>query len=127
MSSTQVRAESDALMLNHAKSSGAAVYEETKVIGIDFQDDNGKPRPISASWKDRQGNTGKISFEWLIDASGRNGVLAKHLGIRKYNQSLKNIACWGYWRGTDRYTNPLASVGPDYFEALSGKGVHLVD
>lgn len=110
-------------MLEHAKDSGVAVYEETKVTGIDFHVEDGVSRPVAALWKNREGNTGRLTFDWVIDASGRNGVLAKHLGVRKFNQSLKNIACWGYWRGTDRYKNPLATVGPPFFETLSGKGL----
>lgn len=45
----QVRSEFDQLLLNHARASGAAVYEQTKVDAINF--DNSNPeRPVSVSW-----------------------------------------------------------------------------
>lgn len=117
----QVRSEADALLLKQARASGAQVFEETRVTGVDFEDRDGTPCPVSASWKNNQGKVGRISFDWLIDASGRNGVLSRHLGTRKFNQSLKNVASWGYWKGTGRYENPAASVPPPFFEALDGK------
>ncbi|KAF8999777.1 hypothetical protein BDQ17DRAFT_1391411 [Cyathus striatus] len=112
------RADADALIFNHAKESGARCFDGVRVTRIDFEERGGVPCPKSAAWKTSDGQSGEISFEWLIDASGRNGLISKHLKTRKFNQSLKNIACWGYWRGASRYENGLAAIGPPFFEAL---------
>lgn len=45
----QVRSEFDQLLLNHARTSGAAVYEQTKVDTIHFDPSNPE-RPVSVSW-----------------------------------------------------------------------------
>ncbi|KAF9453992.1 FAD/NAD(P)-binding domain-containing protein [Macrolepiota fuliginosa MF-IS2] len=44
-----VRSEFDQLLLNHARASGAAVYEQTKVDAIHFDPMNPE-RPVSVSW-----------------------------------------------------------------------------
>jgi flavin-dependent dehydrogenase len=45
---------------------------------------------------------GEIAFDYLIDASGRTGVMAKYLQNRKYHKIFQNVAIWGYWQGADR-------------------------
>ncbi|KAJ3570902.1 hypothetical protein NP233_g4097 [Leucocoprinus birnbaumii] len=44
-----VRSEFDQLLLNHARASGAAVYEQTKVDAIHFDPSN-PDQPVSVSW-----------------------------------------------------------------------------
>ena len=39
---------------------------------------------------------------------------------RKYNQSLKNVAVWGYWRETGLYGEGTSRQNAPFFEALSG-------
>jgi hypothetical protein len=46
---TKVRSEFDQMLLNHARSSGASVYEKTKVESISFSSSD-PDRPISVSW-----------------------------------------------------------------------------
>jgi flavin-dependent dehydrogenase len=94
-----VRSELDHLLLEHSKSQGVKVHEGVEIKSLEF--DNGRPR--NADWLNRDtGETGSIGFDYLIDASGRAGVLStKYLNNRRYNQSFQNIAVWGYWRGFD--------------------------
>ncbi|OBZ69446.1 Tryptophan 2-halogenase [Grifola frondosa] len=100
-----IRSEFDELLLQHASKSGALVFEETKVIDIEFGAKPGsQERPVAATWKTSTGEEGCIRFDYLVDASGRNGIMStKYLNNRRHNKSLKNIACWGYWEGTDKY------------------------
>ncbi|KAF8891751.1 FAD/NAD(P)-binding domain-containing protein [Infundibulicybe gibba] len=115
-----LRAESDQLMLQHAATSGALVFEETRVTEVQFENSTSESRPTSATWRRKDGSTGKITFDWLIDASGRTGLVStKNLQNRKYNQSLKNVACWGYWRGTGTYAPGTSRAGSPWFEALT--------
>ncbi|KAJ5144415.1 Tryptophan halogenase [Penicillium atrosanguineum] len=73
-------------------------------------------RPVSAEWKAKDGRSGTMSFDYLVDATGRLGVLStKYLKNRKYNESFKNIAIWGYFKGnvrpspgTDRENQPIS-------------------
>lgn len=97
-----VRSEFDQLMLEHAKSQGVKVFEGTEVRSLSFDGD----RPRSATWSVGAGLApaqGKISFDYLVDASGRAGVMAMHyLKNRHYHNAFQNVAIWGYWEGTGR-------------------------
>lgn len=124
----QHRAQADELLLRHAAASGALVFEETRVTSVEFDGEDGtKARPISAQWRDKEGKAGKITFDWLVDASGRNGLVStKNLNNRKFNQSLKNVACWGYWKGTGVYSPQTPRRGSPYFEALTGMPFYII-
>lgn len=109
-------------MLRHSAKCGALVFEETKVTSVEFEGAPTDSRPISVSWKTAQGTTGKTTFDYLIDASGRNGILStKYLNSRKFNNSLKNVASWGYWKNTGMYKHGTVREGSPFFEALSGQ------
>lgn len=109
-------------MLRHASASGALVFEETRVTEVHFEGSGPDARPVSASWRDKSGQTGRVFFDWLVDASGRAGLVSvKNLHNRKFNQSLKNVACWGYWGGTGVYSPHTSRAGSPWFEALTGK------
>ncbi|KAJ7874822.1 FAD binding domain-containing protein [Mycena olivaceomarginata] len=126
-----VRSEFDHLLMNHARSSGASVYEQTKVTSISFSSVDPK-RPVSVSWShvppptplsppaspttsttpifpskpapESDVVTGTTTFTHLIDASGRAGLMSTgYLKNRHFNSSLKNVACWGYWSGAGVY------------------------
>lgn len=72
-------------------------------------------------WKSVDGSEGRISFEYLIDASGRNGLMSvKYLKNRRFQSSLKNIAVWGYWIGTSKYMPGSDRDNAVYIEALNG-------
>jgi flavin-dependent dehydrogenase len=93
------RSRFDHLLLRHARSQGAAVHEGVEVQSLDF-DEMG--RPCRAHWVRREdpGMRGVIAFDHLIDASGRNGIMAsRYLRNRKYHRVFQNVALWGYWEG----------------------------
>src|SRR2546426_3127434 len=96
-----VRSEFDQLLLEHARSQGVKVYEGREIRGLTFEGE----RPRSAIWS--QGpddtNTGEISFDTLVDASGRAGIMGmRYLKNRHYHDAFQNVAIWGYWQGADR-------------------------
>lgn len=130
-----VRSEADELMFKHAAQSGAKTFDGVRVGDLEFRPwDKNDPvekefaefpapnpgRPTSARWSRKDGTSGVISFNYLIDASGRVGLVStKHYKNRRYNQGLKNIASWGYWKNMEPYD--LGGVHEDqpYFEALA--------
>ena len=96
-----VRSEFDQLMLEHAKSQGVKVFEGTEIRSLSFDGD----RPRTATWSRLDGGnaSGEISFDYLVDASGRAGVMAmRYLKNRHYHNAFQNVAIWGYWEGTGR-------------------------
>lgn len=90
------RSKFDHLLLKHAAAQGAAVHEGIDIKSIEF---DGTGRPCRARWANRSDDVaGEIAFDYLIDASGRNGVMAsRYLKNRKYHRVFQNVAVWGYW------------------------------
>lgn len=127
-----IRSEADNLIFRHAGTSGAEIFDGVKVTSIHFEPPAGSEsidqnvrdpgQPLSASWTRRaDGSSGVINFDYLVDASGRMGIMStKYLKNRRYNEGLKNIALWGYWKGAGIYGTDTPQQGVPYFEALSG-------
>jgi flavin-dependent dehydrogenase len=99
-----VRSEFDRLLLEHARSVGVEVLEGVEAKEFIFE--NG--RPVAADCVDGNGSSTRISFDTLVDASGRAGLMAtRNLRNRRYHEAFMNIALWGYWEGAKRL-----AVGP---------------
>ncbi|KAF7339986.1 FAD/NAD P-binding domain-containing protein [Mycena venus] len=114
-----VRSEFDELLLRHAANSGVTVCEGVKVVRINFED---LSTPVSAEWEARDGTHGILTFDYLVDASGRQGIMStRYLHNRQVNKSLRNVACWGYWKGTSMYApdNLSNRKNAPWFEALT--------
>lgn len=129
-----VRSEADDMMFKHAKKCGAQTFDGVAIKSLNWvpsdipslntKDNENAPnpgRPISAEWTRKEDSTsGKIEFDYLVDASGRAGIVStKYLKNRKHNQGLKNVANWGYWKGAANYAAGTAREGAPYFEALT--------
>ena len=127
-----VRSEADDLTFRHAEKCGAKIFDGVKVESIEFNEssDIDVPedskvadlgRPVSATWKRKDGTTGSIRFDYLVDGSGRAGVIStKYMKNRKFNQGLKNVASWGYWKSTGQYGEGTRRENQPFFEALTG-------
>jgi flavin-dependent dehydrogenase len=93
------RGEFDHLLLKHAARQGVQVSEGTTVRELIFS--NG--RPIGATCCSADGQTHEIRFDHLIDASGRTGIMSnRYLQNRRFHETFKNVAVWGYWEGVKR-------------------------
>ncbi|KAJ7067117.1 hypothetical protein C8F01DRAFT_1341668 [Mycena amicta] len=113
------RAELDEILLRHAEECGAKVYEEHRVTEITFAED-ADHRPVSALYTTDTCKAKSITFNWLVDASGRTGILStKYLKNRHMNETLKNIACWAYWTGAGMYAPGTRRHNAPWFEALT--------
>lgn len=107
-------------MFRHAESCGARTFDGAKVTALKFAGDPRTSRPLSAHWS-AGGAAGDIEFDYLVDASGREGLMsAKYLKTRVFNQGLKNVAMWGYWEGCGVYGEDTPHKGAPFFEALHG-------
>lgn len=118
-----VRSEFDEILLRHAAECGATVLEEHKVNCIEFashEDGSPSSRPCAATFTCPDGE-GRVTFDYLIDASGRNGIMStKYLRNRRMNQTLKNVASWGYWTGDAKMYKPgTGRENAPWFEALT--------
>lgn len=119
-------------MFRHAGKCGAQIFDGVKVSSIEFVPYDNKDfpadpklanpgRPVSAAWSRKDGSSGTIKFEYLVDASGRAGLVStKYLKNRKFNEGLRNIANWSYWKGAGRYAVGTEKENQPFFEALTG-------
>ncbi|KAE8147403.1 FAD/NAD(P)-binding domain-containing protein [Aspergillus avenaceus] len=130
-----IRSESDDLLFRHAGTCGAHIFDETKVDAIQFEPgtnetrpgSNGNSngalnpgRPVSATWVRKDGSSGSVAFKYLVDASGRHGILStKYLKNRRFNDNFKNVANWAYWKSDNLYGPGTHMEGSPYFEALN--------
>ncbi|KAG6919692.1 hypothetical protein DXG01_002638 [Tephrocybe rancida] len=111
-----IRSEFDELLLRHASTSGVKVFEGLKVTDIKFSGE----RPVSAVYETKHGKSKEINFEYLVDASGRMGLMStKYLRNRRFNKSLRNMAFWGYWKGGGRYSPGTNRENAPWFEAFT--------
>ncbi|MFE0763617.1 NAD(P)/FAD-dependent oxidoreductase [Streptomyces smyrnaeus] len=92
-----IRSEFDELLLRHAESLGVEVVENITVKELEFDGE----RPVAAQWAGTKdpAESGRITFDYVIDASGRGGVLAaRHMKNRQYHEIFRNVAAWTYWK-----------------------------
>ena len=125
-------------MFQHAGKSGAKIFDGVKVGSLEFVPVDGQSdtsdsevpnigRPVSATWSRKDGSSGVVKFDYLVDGSGRAGLMStKYLKNRRYNQGLKNVANWGYWEGATHYGIGTFKEGAPYFEALPGNYIFRV-
>jgi flavin-dependent dehydrogenase len=92
------RSRFDQILLNHARASGAEVHEGVAVRSIDV--DNGDPVIVS--------DAGVARARYVIDATGQTSILGRKCGGRHFDESLRNVAIWRYYRGCGRLPEPRA-------------------
>lgn len=84
----------DTLLLRHAQSMGAHVFEETQVTKFHREGD----RVTGLSLADGR----RIEADHYVDASGAVGALRRAMGVGVWiADELKNIAIWSYWQNAD--------------------------
>jgi len=99
------RAEFDALLLEHARESGATVIEEARVTEAFFSGDGRRalgvkvlrtgdhePRPVEA--------------KLVVDATGRDALLSRHLGGRRRDPLLDRSAAFAHYDTFRRAEGP---------------------
>jgi flavin-dependent dehydrogenase len=104
----------DHMVLHHARTSGANVFEETAVARVDFAD----PAAPKVHYDDRRGgpsSPGVLRCRYVIDASGHNVVLAKQFGSRVIvgRGQQEYMALWGYFENARYVGADGRSYGPE--------------
>ncbi|KAH6904965.1 hypothetical protein BKA70DRAFT_1226171 [Coprinopsis sp. MPI-PUGE-AT-0042] len=111
--------------------SGATVLEEHRAVEIKFEvtGTDGKSRPSSVVFSRSSGERGEIAFDFLIDASGRNGIMStktKVVGLGSSPCTMELSPLVSSWTKTlamqrkprTRETNKNASLRDHYLEQL---------
>jgi flavin-dependent dehydrogenase len=87
------RADFDTMLLDNTRRLGAEVRERTRVTDVDLTD----PDAISVETVDHEGIEELQSARFLIDASGRDALIASKHGWRKPRAELDRTALWSHW------------------------------
>ena len=92
------RADFDKLLLDNSRRLGATVLEDVRVVEVEVEAE-GRSR-VTALGPD------KIASHWfprfVVDASGRDALLLKHLGLRKVDKRNNTAAVFGHFRDVSR-------------------------
>lgn len=88
------RAVFDRILLDHAAARGAEVIHGAKVEAPIVE--GGRVRGVE--WIDEAGRRTRSSARWTIDASGPAAVLARSLTRRSYDEKMRQVAFYSYFR-----------------------------
>lgn len=89
------RAQFDRILLDNARKHGVEVLQPARVAKV-LEEDG---RVVGALVELPSGEHQEIRARFVVDASGRAGVIAKSHGTREFDKVLRNVATFGYWRG----------------------------
>jgi flavin-dependent dehydrogenase len=86
------RSQFDAILLGNAREKGVAVHEGCAVSAIAFDDDTHRLT------HETYGGTSECRARFVIDASGRDGLIARHMEIRQRNKSHNSAAMFAHFK-----------------------------
>lgn len=105
------RNEFDALMASEARSIGAEVHEDATVRDVTRANDH---------WRvsfERPSGAGECAAHWVLDASGRAGVLARR-GWRRADGAARTIAIAAIWQSASNW--PMDEPSHTLVESYDG-------
>jgi flavin-dependent dehydrogenase len=91
------RAEFDTILLEHARKQGVQVHQPVTVGGVAFDAEGVTLETTS------DGECTHQRARFLVDASGRDGLLASRIGRRVRRPNLGKVALFAHYRGADRF------------------------
>lgn len=89
------RAEFDRILLERARELGVDVREGTRVTATAFE-------PDAAILDYANGSAGRVRVRAMVDATGRNGLLARKFSLRTDEPLLANIAIFSHYSNVPR-------------------------
>lgn len=98
------RADFDRLLLEHARELGVEIFQPAAVRDVLFEDGRATGVRIEHGGERRQ-----LDARYLVDASGRAGVVAHRIGERVFDPVIRNLAVFGYWENAE--IDPSYCVG----------------
>lgn len=107
------RSEFDKVLLDNAREAGATVHEGCRVTEVAVSDDAVRLRAVP--------DDGRPALELvareLVDASGRDTVMAGRMGTKRKHPKHASAALYGHFDGVERYAGPREGVISIYWFA----------
>ena len=94
----------DQMLLDNAGRNGVSVRQGCRVVDAAVETDESPNVTIESS----EGTRETHRVDWIVDASGQNGFLARRLDLRTHDEFFRNLAVYSYYRGADRLPEPDA-------------------
>jgi flavin-dependent dehydrogenase len=96
------RSDFDHILLKNAAAKGATVIEECRVTDVEFLPEGG----AIATGQDNDGTARRWHAKFLVDASGRDTLLAKKFDVKHRNHKHNTAAMYGHFTGALRNCGP---------------------
>jgi flavin-dependent dehydrogenase len=96
------RADFDRLLLDHATKEGVAVFEGAEVDAVALE-----PGGVRLGVRTDGGARDSVEAAYLVDATGRDALVASRRGRRLPMPDLGKVALFAHYRGADRWTGRL--------------------
>ncbi len=92
----------DQILLDNARAAGVDVREGHVVtlVLLEGQAAHG------VGYRADSGAEGVVEAEFLVDASGQSGLVGRTLALRRWDTFFRNLAVYGYYRGSERLPDP---------------------
>ncbi|MDE2007043.1 MAG: tryptophan 7-halogenase [Rhodospirillales bacterium] len=97
------RAEFDLALIENAEAAGARVLQETRVGDIAFAPDGAARVEARAA----DGTTREIAARFVLDATGRDTLLAGRFGLKAPDKRINTAAVYGHFRGVEARAGEL--------------------
>ena len=105
----------DQILLRNAAANGVDVHEGSRVVDVSFESNQPSSVTVESSSGDSATYQATYHADWIVDASGQNGFLARRLDLRTHDEFFRNLAVYSYYRGIERLPEP--DTGNIFIEA----------
>ena len=92
------RSEFDHVLIRNAQSKGATIVEGMRVTDIAFPE----PGRIVATGRDEAGGDHRFTARFVVDASGRDTLMASKMAIKQRNPRHRSAAVFAHFEGAHR-------------------------
>ncbi|MFG3252535.1 NAD(P)/FAD-dependent oxidoreductase [Streptomyces sp. NPDC048172] len=91
------RSKFDLILLKHAESLGAKVFQGVRAMAVDFDD----PEKVTLTCRMGPASV-DVTAKMIVDASGRQTLLGRQLGLKEADPVFNQYAIHGWFEGLDR-------------------------
>ncbi|MCW3836910.1 NAD(P)/FAD-dependent oxidoreductase [Sphingomonas canadensis] len=84
----------DHILFNHAVGNGAQAFEDCTVQDVE------PGETVVTRYVHAEAGAGTIASRFMIDATGQQALLGRHLDVRQADDDFRFVAIWGYFEGS---------------------------
>jgi flavin-dependent dehydrogenase len=88
------RQDFDSMLLERARELGVDIREGHRVTNCEFSSQS-----VTIDFAPPEGDPGRVTVQAIVDATGRQGLIARKLGLRTDEPLLANLAIFSHFKG----------------------------